>query len=111
MKTKSLNKELEEITSKIAGKWYSEDGDHSIDFSHTDRILSMAPVKIMNIGHRTHNTNYIIGIQGNINLLSNQSKFYFETGKNTNKEKYLIKAITKSKMVVNQIKGLVKSSK
>jgi hypothetical protein len=103
MKAKSLNKELEEIISKVVGRWYSEDRNHSIDFSHTERILSVAPVKIMSIGHRTHKTNYIIGIQEDINLLSNQSKFYFEIGRHPNKKRYLIKEITRSKMVVHQL--------
>ena|GEM_PF-2629074 len=109
MKAKSLNKELEEIISKIAGKWYSADRDHSVDFSPTDKILSVAPVKIMGKGHRSHKTNYIIGIQQDINP-SNQTKFYFEIGSHTNKKRYFIKEVTKDKMIVSQIKGFTNQS-
>jgi len=100
MADKSLTKELEEICSKITGKWHAKRSGEELNFSKTERILNPSPLELTDKMGKRHKTSYTIGIhaQASKSVLTN---FYFEI--KSNKNRFLIKEITDTKMTVFQL--------
>ena len=100
MSDKSLTKELEEICTKIAGKWYAKRSEEELLFSPTERILNPSPLELTDKKGVRHKTSYTIDIHIQASE-STITHFYFEI--KSNKNRFLIKEITNDRMVVFQL--------